>query len=128
MKNLTFGEAKFFRGALISKIRKSLIQIDGPKPHRKFQHSSSIRKCLKIGRTEMREKRKKYILDPILSISKSHKNFNIWHFNTRIFAIRSCVPTEAIKVIKIIIYGLEIFFKMMTKMANSLVGYIALLR
>ena len=43
----------------ISKNRKSLIQNGGLNPHRKFQHSSSIRKCLKIGRTEIRRKRRK---------------------------------------------------------------------
>ena len=37
----------------ISKIQKSLIQNVGLNPHRKFQNSSSIIECLKIGATEM---------------------------------------------------------------------------
>ena len=41
-----------FEFAPISKIRKSLIQNGGPSPHRKCQHSSSIRKCLKTGGTD----------------------------------------------------------------------------
>ena len=47
------------------------------------------------------------------------------------YAIRSCVPTEAIEVSKINLYGWEQCKKNMTKMANSIVGYIlyiALLR
>ena len=44
---------------------------------------------------------------PFWNISKSHKNFNIGHFDTWIFTIRSSVPTEAIKVLKSIIYTWE---------------------
>ena len=44
----------------------------------------------------MRGERKKNIIDLILA--KSHRNFNIRHFDSRIFEIRSCVPTEAIEV------------------------------
>ena len=36
---------------------RSLIQNGGPNPHRKFQHSSSIRKCSEIGGIEMREEK-----------------------------------------------------------------------
>ena len=37
----------------IEKIRKkNLIKKGGRNPHREFQHSSSIRKCLKIGGTD----------------------------------------------------------------------------
>ena len=41
------------RVAPILKFRKSLIQNDITNPHRKFQHSISIRKCLKIGVTDL---------------------------------------------------------------------------
>ena len=44
------------RVSKILKIRKSLVQNGGPKPHRKFQYSSSIRKRLKIRKTENCEK------------------------------------------------------------------------
>ena len=40
------------RGTRLKKILRSLVQISGPNPHRKFPHSSSIRKCLKIGGTD----------------------------------------------------------------------------
>ena len=57
MKNLTFYGGKNYEGRgqvdSIKKNRKSLIQKDGLTPHRKFQHSSSIRQCLKNGGTEM---------------------------------------------------------------------------
>ena len=54
-----------------SDFKKSLIQNSGPNPHWKFQHSSSIRKCLQIGgKTEMWGERKKDILDLILAIFK----------------------------------------------------------
>ena len=36
------------KGALNSKIERSLIQNGDPNPHRKFQHSSSIKKYVKI--------------------------------------------------------------------------------
>ena len=52
MKNLTDGGLRSPQGVQgnpISKIPKSLIQNGSPNPHPKFQHSSSIRKCLKIG-------------------------------------------------------------------------------
>ena len=49
------------------------------------------------------ERRKKDILNQILA--KSYKNFNIGHFETRIFAIRLCVPTKAIEVLKSNMYG-----------------------
>ena len=56
MKNFTFrGRKKFFWGTQggqsgpISKNRKILIQNDGLNPQPKFQNSSWIRKCLKIG-------------------------------------------------------------------------------
>ena len=58
MNNLTFGWEKLFQwaprgqGNPLSKIQKSLIQNGCLKPHWKFQHSSSIRKCSKIGGTE----------------------------------------------------------------------------
>ena len=39
--------------------------------------------------------------------SKSHKKINIVHFDTQFFSIRSCVPTEAIEVLKINVYGWE---------------------
>ena len=39
-------------GDPITKIRKGVIQNGCPNPHRKFQHSSSIRKSLKIGGTD----------------------------------------------------------------------------
>ena len=42
-----------FQGAPISKNQKSLIQNGGPNTHPKFQHSSSIRKCLKMGGTDL---------------------------------------------------------------------------
>ena len=48
----------------------------------------------------------KDILDPILA-----KNFNIEHFDTRIFAIPSCVPTEAIEVLKKICMDGNLFKK-----------------
>ena len=44
---------------------------------------------------------------PFWHISKSHKNFNIGYFDTRIFAIRSSVPSEAIEESKIKIYAWE---------------------
>ena len=56
MKILTFGELrKVLLHCIIpiSKIRKRPIQNGGPIAHRTFQHSSSIRKCLKIGGTEI---------------------------------------------------------------------------
>ena len=85
----------------ISKIHKSLIHIGGPSLHSKFQHSSSIRKCLKIGGTEMLLlKERRHTTDPtsFLRFSKCHKNLNERHFDTRIFAIRSCVFTKEIEV------------------------------
>ena len=57
MNNLTFGWEKLFQwaprgqGNPLSKIQKSLIQNGGPNPHRKFQHSNLIRRCLKIRET-----------------------------------------------------------------------------
>ena len=48
----------------------------------------------------MQGERKKDILDPILA----HKNFNIKHFDTQIFAIHSCMFTDAIEILKINIY------------------------
>ena len=52
MQNRPINEEFDFWGAprrdLISKIRKSLIKNGGPNPHPKFQHSSLIRKYLKI--------------------------------------------------------------------------------
>ena len=41
------------RGDASQNLEKSNIQKGGPNPHRKFQHSSSIRECLKIGETQM---------------------------------------------------------------------------
>ena len=38
-----------FRGPRFQKFKKPRIQNDGPNTHPKFQHSSSITKCLKIG-------------------------------------------------------------------------------
>ena len=51
----------------------------GPNLQPKFQHSRSIRNCLKIWGTEIRgEKRKEEdILDPIWRFSKRHINFNM---------------------------------------------------
>ena len=55
MKNVTFVGAKFFLGAprgarsTIEKNRIILIQNGGLHPQPKFEHSSTIRKCLKIG-------------------------------------------------------------------------------
>ena len=46
-------------------------------------------------------KRKEEETHPFLHISKSHKNFNIGHFDTRTFAIRSSVPSKAIEVLKV---------------------------
>ena len=68
----------------ISKIQKSPIQNSSPNPHSKFQHYSSIRKCLKIGRTEMGGERKvkKHIVDPILAIFKIPQKLQyltFWH-------------------------------------------------
>ena len=40
------------QGNSIIKIRKSLIRKGGPNTNQKFQHSSSIRKCLKEGETD----------------------------------------------------------------------------
>ena len=37
------------RGIRFQKLEKILIQNSGLNPHRKFQHSSSVRKCSKIG-------------------------------------------------------------------------------
>ena len=47
---------------------------------------------------------------------------------TREFLQYVRVPTEAIEVFKVTMYGWEQCKKKMTKMANSTVGYIALLR
>ena len=52
--NLTFPGANPSRGGqgyTISKNRKSLIKNGGPNSKKKFQHSSSIRKCSKSGGT-----------------------------------------------------------------------------
>ena len=46
------------------------------------------------------ETRSTFTFGPFWHFSKSHKNFDIEHFDTQIFAIRSCVPTKAIEVIK----------------------------
>ena len=143
-RNWLLGGPNSFGGPLgqqkdpISKNRKSLIQNGGPNTHPKFQHSSSIRKCSKIGgtagirRRRTRTRNTSYTtFGPFWHISKSHKNFNIGHFDTRIFAICSSVPSEAIEVLKIKIYAWEPCKKKrwkMTKTANSLAGYIALLR
>jgi len=51
MKNLTVGGLRApgsFRGPQFQKFKKPRIQKDGPNTHPKFQHSSSITKCLKI--------------------------------------------------------------------------------
>ena len=48
----SFGGPREEQGNSITKIRKSLIQRGGPNRHQKFQHSSSIRKYLKIGGTD----------------------------------------------------------------------------
>ena len=46
------------------------------------------------------ETRSTFTFGPFWHFSKSHKNFDIEHFDTQIFAIRSTVPTEAIEVLK----------------------------
>ena len=53
------------------------------------------------------ETRSTFTFGPFWHISKSHKNFNIGHFDTRIFEIRLSVPTEAIEVLKRKIYAWE---------------------
>ena len=64
MKNLAYGgmkergkkippHFKNWEGNPISKIGKIPMQNGGPISHRKFQHSTSIRKCFKIGETGM---------------------------------------------------------------------------
>ena len=57
MKNLTFGglmRPRGRQGDLISKIRKKpySLCVGGPNPHQTIQHSSSIKKCLKIRGTD----------------------------------------------------------------------------
>ena len=73
--------------------------VSTPNPHQKFMNPSWIGKCLKNELTKMWGERKEDILDPILVIL-CHKNLNNRNFDTRIFAIRSRVPTKAIKVFK----------------------------
>ena len=58
MKNLNFEELRVKirgegRGTPISKFGKAPIENGGSIAHRKFQHSSSIIKCLKIGGTNL---------------------------------------------------------------------------
>ena len=54
--------------------------------------------------TKKKKKHPTSTFGPFWHISKSHKNFNIGHFETRIFAIRSSVPSEVIEVLKSKIY------------------------
>jgi len=56
----------------LKKIRKSPIQNDGPNPHQQFQHSSSIRQCLKIGELNCEEKERR------------HPRFNYGNFQSAI--------------------------------------------
>ena len=75
---------------------KRPIHKGGPNPHRKFQQSSSIRKSLKIEGTEMRGERKtkgRHSRSISGDFQSPIKTLMIRHFDTRIFAIRFCVPT-----------------------------------
>ena len=103
MKNLTFGELRG-RGTPISKIWKIHIQNGGPIAHRKFQHSSLIRKGLKNGGTEIWGERRhpRSIFGNIQNAIRKH---NIRYFDTRIFAIRSRVLTKAMEALKTDVYG-----------------------
>ena len=61
MKNLTWGvkgrgETRVPR---FKRIWKNPIQYGDPNPHRKFQHSNSIRRCLKIKGNEMQGERRR---------------------------------------------------------------------
>ena len=52
MKNLTFGGLGGQGEPDFKNSKKAITQNGGSNPHLKFQHSSSIIKCLKIGGTE----------------------------------------------------------------------------
>ena len=61
---------------------------------------------------------------PFWHISKSHKNFNIEDFDTRIFLICSSLPSEAIEVLKIEIYAWEPLKKMMKNDENGQLSFL----
>ena len=56
---------------------------------------------------ETRKEERKTSLIQFWRFSKSHKNLNIGHFDMWILAIRLCVSTEAIEVLKRNIYAWE---------------------
>ena len=117
------------QGPRLQKFEKKVIQNGCPNLTQSFSIPAQLESVYKSGELKCEEKeRKKDILDLIWRFSKSHKNFNVGHFGTQIFAIRSCVPTEPIEVLKINLYGWEQCKNKMMKITNSTVGYIALLR
>ena len=98
---MTFGGVKEIGGFQNSKIRfkkieKASYRTVVPNRTENFntlaQLESEKEGELKCGE---KERKKRGILDPFLVIIKvPQKKLNIGYFYTRIFAIRSCVPTE----------------------------------
>ena len=54
-----------------------------------------------------KEKQRRHSRSNFWLFSLCHKNLNNRHFDTRIFAIRLCVPTKAMEVFKRNMYGWE---------------------